>query len=236
LESALQPYNADMEASVRGFLTVLWVCAFTAAVAVPQTSPSQFAVATTTLPPARLRQAYQFQLQAQGGTLPLKWAITRGALPLGLVLSGDGLISGTTTEKGEFPFVVAVTDSSTPPQQKNQAFVFHVIAPLLAEWNPLPKVNGRRIEGGIKVSNQTGHDFDLTVIVMAINEIGRATAIGYQHLNMKDATELQIPVGEQLPRGAYDVDGTVVAEVVETNSIHRVHLVSDRKLQVAVGP
>jgi hypothetical protein len=225
-----------MRPPVRRFLAVLWVCAFTAALAALQISPSQFAVATTTLPPARLRQPYQFQLQAQGGILPLKWAITRGALPLGLGLSGDGVISGTTSEKGEFPFVVAVTDSSTPPQQKNQAFVFHVIVPLLAEWNPLPKVNGRRLEGGIKVSNQTGHDFDLTVIVMAINEIGRATAIGYQHLTMKDATELQIPVGEQLPRGAYDVDGTVVAEAVETNSIYRVHLVSDRKLQVAVGP
>jgi hypothetical protein len=225
-----------MRPSVRRLLAVLWVYAFTTALAAPQISPSQFAVVTTTLPPARLRQPYQFQLQVQGGILPLKWAITRGALPPGLVLSVDGVISGAALEKGEFPFVVAVTDSSTPPQQKNQAFVFHVIVPLLAEWNPPPKVNGRRIEGGIKVSNQTGHDFDLTVIVMAINEIGRATAIGYQHLNMKDATELQIPVGEQLPRGAYDVDGTVVAEVVETNSIHRVHLVSDQKLQVSVGP
>jgi hypothetical protein len=114
--------------------------------------------------------------------------------------------------------------------------VFHVVAPLIAEWNPAPKVNGRRIEGGIKVTNQTGHDFDLTVIVMAINENGRATAIGYQHVDMKDATELQIPVGENLPRGAYSVDGTVVAEIVETNTIHRVHLVSAGKLQVAIGP
>ena len=119
-----------------------------------------------------------------------------GQLPPGLLLSDSGMISGTPTEKGEFPFVVSVTDSSTPPQQKSQAFVFQVVAPLIAEWYPAPKVNGRRIEGGIKVSNQTGHDFDLTVIVMAINENGRATAIGYQHVNMKDATELQIPVGE----------------------------------------
>ena len=220
-----------MKAFVCCALVVFWMLALSSARA-QQASLSQFAVATTTLPTGKLRQPYQFQLQTQSGVPNFKWTVTRGALPPGLVLSDNGLISGTPTEKGEFPFVVGVTDSSTPPQQKSQAFVFHVVAPLIAEWNPAPKVNGHRIEGGIKVSNQTGYDFDLTVIVMAINEIGRATAIGYQHVDMKDATELQIPVGEQLPRGAYDVDGTVVAEVVETNSIHRVHLVSGGKLHV----
>jgi Putative Ig domain len=232
----LWPYNADMKASVCRAVLLLSLCACTPLLAAQPGSPSQFALSTTTLPVAKLRQPYQFQLQAQSGIPSLKWTLSRGSLPPGLVLSDNGVISGIPTEKGEFPLVIAVTDSSTPPQQKNQAFVFHVVAPLIAEWNPAPKVNGRRIEAGIKVANQTGHDFDLTVIVVALNENRRATAIGYQHVNMKDATELQIPVGEQLPRGAYDVDGTVVAEIVETNSIHRVHLVSDRKLQVAVGP
>jgi hypothetical protein len=225
-----------MKALIRRRLVLLVVCALAELMAAQQASLSQFAVATTTLPAGKLRQPYQFQLQAQSGVPNFIWTVTRGALPPGLVLSESGTISGTPVEKGEFPFVVAVTDSSTPPQQKSQAYVFHVVAPLIAEWNPPPKVNGGRIEGGIKASNQTGHDFDLTVIVVAINEHGRATAIGYQHVTMKDATELQIPVGEHLPRGAYDVDGTVVAEIVETNTIHRVHLVSDRKLQVAVGP
>jgi Putative Ig domain len=226
-------YNDGMKYLLRGALVVLLVCGFSAA---QQGSLSQFAVATTSLPSAKLRQPFQFQLQTQSGIPNFKWVVTRGSLPPGLVLSDNGMISGTPTEKGEFPCVVSVTDSSTPPLTKSQAFVFHVVAPLIAEWNPAPKVNGRRIEGGIKVSNQTGHDFDLTVIVMAINENGRATAIGYQHVDMKDATDLQIPVGENLPRGAYSVDGTVVAEIVETNTIHRVHLVSAGKLQVAVGP
>ena len=216
----------------------LWICGLSLSAAAQQASPSQFAVATSTLPPAQLRQAYQFQLQAQGGIPPIKWTLSKGALPPGLTLSSDGVISGVATEKGEFPFVVNVADSATvQPQQRNQAFVMRVVAPLLAEWGPPPKVAGNRISGGIKISNQTGHDFDLTVIVMAINESGRATAIGYQHFVMKkDAADFVMPFGEQLPRGAYDVDGTVVAEVIETNTIHRVHLVGGSKFQVAVGP
>ena len=201
-----------------------------------QTSLSQLAISTTTLPQARLRQAYQFQLQTQGGIPPFKWTMSRGSLPPGMTFSDNGLISGTATEKGEFPFVITVADGSTPGQQKNQAYVFHVVAPLLAEWSRPPKINGRRIEGEVRISNQTGHDFDLTWVVMAINESGRATALGYQHGVVKDGADLQIPFGEQLPRGAYDVDGTVVAEVVETNSVYRVHLVAGQKLQVAVGP
>jgi hypothetical protein len=199
-------------------------------------SPSQLTISTTTLPPARLRQPYQFQLQAQGGIPPFKWTVTRGSLPPGLTITEDGVISGTPNEKGEFPFVISLSDGSTPSQKKNQAYVFHVVAPLLAEWSQPPRVDGRRIEGEVKITNQTGHDFDLTWIVMAINEIGRATALGYQHGVVKDGAELQIPFAEQLPRGAYDVDATVVAEIVETDSIYRVHLVAGQKLQVTVGP
>jgi hypothetical protein len=228
-------YNVDMRA--------FWYCALfglcclaLASAGAQQGSPSQLTIATTTLPPARVRQPYQFQLQAQGGIPPFKWTLSRGSLPPGLTLSQDGVISGTPTEKGEFPVVISISDGSTPQQKKNQAYVFHVVAPLLAEWSQPPRVNGRRIEGEVKITNQTGYDFDLTWIVMAINEIGRATALGYQHGVVKDGAELQIPFGEQLPRGAYDVDGTVVAEIVETNTIYRVHLVAGQKLQVTVGP
>jgi hypothetical protein len=33
--------------------------------------------------------------------------------------------------------------------------------------------------GSVVVSNHTSHDFTLTVIVTAVNQIGRATALGY---------------------------------------------------------
>jgi hypothetical protein len=221
-------------------LAFLGLCIFAlgALAAAQLASLSQFAVGTTTLQQVQLRQPYQFELQTQSGVPPFKWTITKGSLPPGLAMSDNGVISGVATEKGEYPFVVTVTDNtSRKAQTATQAFVLRVVAPLLAEWSRPPKVTGNKIEGGIRVSNQTGRDFDLTVIVLAINEIGRATAICYQHLTMKkDAADLDIPCEETLPRGAYDVDGTVVAEVIETNTIHKVRLVAGQKLQVAVGP
>ena len=64
----------------------------------------------------------------------------------------------------------------------------------------MPKVNGRRVEGSIKVSNQTEQDFDFTFIALAVDPNGRATAVGYQHFALKKNTEeFEIPFGENLP-------------------------------------
>ena len=87
------------------------------------------------------------------------------------------------------------------------------------------------------MSNQTEQDFDLTAIVMAVNEIGRATAIGYQRINLKKGTaELEIPFGENLPFGSYELDADVVAEVAATNSIYRARLVPKERFQIQQGP
>jgi hypothetical protein len=57
-------------------------------------------VQTTSLPNAYLRTPYHVQLEAKGGILPLKWTIAKGALPPGLTLTEDGLLSGAATEVG----------------------------------------------------------------------------------------------------------------------------------------
>lgn len=169
--------------------------------------------------------------------MPLSWEVTEGALPAGVTLSREGVLSGAPTETGEFRFVVTVTDSGRPAYQKKQPLVLTVVAPLLARWGRYPKVNGQRVEGSIVVSNQTEQDFDLTVIVLAVNEVGRATAIGYQHFSLKnDTLEQEIPFGENLPHGAYEINVDVVAEVAATNSIYRARLVPSEKLRVQQGP
>jgi hypothetical protein len=194
-------------------------------------------VRTTSLPKAYLRQHYETRLEARGGITPLQWEITDGSPPPGIVLGRDGVLSGAATETGEFRFTVTVRDSGRPTVQRNQQLVLTVVAPLLAQWGRYPHVTGQRLEGSILVSNQTEQDFDLTVIVMAVNEIGRATAIGYQRIPLKkDTAGLEIPFGENLPRGSYELNADAVAEVAATNSIYRARLAPKEKFQVQEGP
>jgi hypothetical protein len=194
-------------------------------------------ITTSSLPRGYVSRAYHVQLEAQNGTTPYKWSVTRGSLPKGLNLSEDGVLGGVPAEAGQFHFIVTVIDGAKPAQQQDQQFDLQVLAPLLAKWGRYPKVNGQRIEGSLRVSNQTEDSFDLTVIVLAVNETGRATALGYQHFTLeKNTIDKEIPLGENLPPGSYQVNADVVAEVAATNTIHRARLVTNEQLQVVQGP
>jgi hypothetical protein len=50
------------------------------------------------------------KLSATGGVTPYTWSIPAGALPAGLTLSSDGVVSGTPTANGYFSFAVQVLD------------------------------------------------------------------------------------------------------------------------------
>jgi hypothetical protein len=193
--------------------------------------------ATAPLPKGFLRQPYHFKLEAQGGITPLRWEVTNGALPEGVELAPDGTLSGAPTEADSFVFVVTVTDSGKPVAQKKKEYTVEVVAPLVVEWSKKPKVTGHRLDAAIRVSNQTGEDFDFTVIALAVNENGRATAVGYQHFTLKkDTDEFEIPFGENLPQGSYDLNVDAVAEVASTNTILRARLAPSGKLQVVQSP
>ncbi|MEU8183246.1 fibronectin type III domain-containing protein [Micromonospora sp. NPDC049044] len=63
-------------------------------------------------PPGRAYDPYRYQLTVAGGTGPFAWSISAGTLPAGLTLDpATGLLSGTPTVSGTFPFTVRVTDS-----------------------------------------------------------------------------------------------------------------------------
>ena len=192
---------------------------------------------TVTLPKAYVRQPYQTRVEADGGIAPLKYEVSEGSLPAGIILQPDGVLSGTPTETGEFRFTATVTDSGKPAYQRQQQLSLLVVAPLMVQWSHYPKVTGRRLEGSITVSNETERDFDLTVIVMAVNENERATAIGYQHfLLKKNSAGVEIPFGENLSHGGYELNVDAVAEVAATGSIYRARLVPKEKFQIQVGP
>jgi Putative Ig domain len=201
------------------------------------TDVSPLVIETQSLPRAYVRQPYQARLQARGGVPPLKWEITEGSLPAGIVLQNDGGLTGVASQTGESRFTVTVTDSGRPAHQITHQFSLAVVSPIMAQWGRYPKINRQRLEGSILVSNQTDRDFDLTVIVLAVNEIGRATAIGYQHFPLQKNTEaVEIPFGDNLPPGSYELNVDAVAEVAVTNSIYRARLVPKERFEIEPGP
>jgi Putative Ig domain len=195
-------------------------------------------ISTTTLPHAFLNQMYEIKLEARGGTVPLRWEVSDGAPPPGVILDTNGLLKGIPTGTGEFRFTITVSDSGRPAYQRSEQLTVIVLSPLFAQWSRYPTVKGQRLEGSIAASNETDHDFDLTVIVLAVDDnTQRATAIGYQHFTLKKNTGgIEIPFGDNLPHGAYQLNADLVAEVPSTNSIYRARLVPKEKFQILQGP
>jgi len=201
------------------------------------TTTPALTITTEPLPEAALQQIYRVHLQATGGMPPLHWTLTSGQLPPGLELEDSGVISGIATKIGDYRFTVTVADSDDPPHRASREFTIRVVAPLVLEWSRLPRVQDNRIEGAVKVSNGTKDDFDLTVIVVAVNEIGKAFVLGYQHPDLKGGTaNFEIPFGSNLPQGTYVVHADAVAEVPPRNAIYRQRLQTPEALQVTVGP
>ncbi|HKA37747.1 MAG TPA: Ig-like domain repeat protein, partial [Thermoanaerobaculia bacterium] len=81
-----------------------------------------------TLPAAVVGTPYTATLQSTGGTSPITWTISSGALPGGLALSGN-MISGTPSAAGSFVFTLQAADSSSPtPQVATQTVTLNVSA------------------------------------------------------------------------------------------------------------
>ena len=78
------------------------------------TAPGPLRIDRQTLPPATRNLPYAQAVPVAGGTPPYAMRILEGRLPAGLVLA-KGSIAGTARVQGYYPFVVAVTDASTPP-------------------------------------------------------------------------------------------------------------------------
>ena len=74
---------------------------------------AQGVTATFAPPPAAtLATPYSYQLTATGGTTPYTWSVNAGSLPPGITLSSAGVLSGTPTLPGSYPFTVNVIDAN----------------------------------------------------------------------------------------------------------------------------
>ncbi|PZG12832.1 hypothetical protein C1I95_25035 [Micromonospora craterilacus] len=99
---------------------------------------------------------YSYQLTVTGGTAPFAWSVSAGSLPPGLNLnSSTGLLSGTPTVAGTFPFTVRVTDSFA---QSATRPVSLVITPLAGLSISVPSTAslGRGTPGSPPLSERLG--------------------------------------------------------------------------------
>jgi hypothetical protein len=179
-------------------------------------------ITTNSLPKGIAGSNYQTAIVANGAAPPYTWQIVDGKLPPGLKLSASrGTITGVPASAGDYKFSVAITDSGIPAQRLLKTYLITVTAALMVDWKAGPAVHGQQLEGSAVVTNLTDQDVVLTVIVMAVNQIGRATALGYQEFTLKASGEQVIPFGSSPGPGTYIVHADAVAEVARTNSIYR---------------
>lgn len=68
-------------------------------------------VFSAVIPDTKDATLMSYQLAATGGDAPFKYALSSGALPAGVTITTAGLISGTPTVPGAYPFSVTATDS-----------------------------------------------------------------------------------------------------------------------------
>ncbi|HZP22398.1 MAG TPA: putative Ig domain-containing protein [Terriglobales bacterium] len=174
-------------------------------------------------PGAVVGEPYVLPLHATGGMQPYNWQVTSGELPPGCRLHARASnISGVPTTAGEYNFTLSLADSSIPRQQIQRNFTVHVIAGLSIEWKQPPGVQGNTIAGSAIVSNQTPEEFTLTVVVVAVNQIGRATTLGYQHFKIAAGASTQIiPFSAAPGPGTYYVRADAAAHHAGRHRIYR---------------
>jgi Putative Ig domain len=189
------------------------------------------------LPEAYPHRSYELLFQARGGTQVLHWKVEKGTLPPGMILDDSGRLHGSPERSGEFQFTASVIDGGNRETAVEKAFLLRVIAALTVNWKTQAHVNGNRIEGSVAVTNTSPDDMDLTFVTLAVAGNGRATAIGYQHFMLNHGTVgMELPFGETLPHGGYEIHVDVVGEVAPRNLIYRDRLQTPGQLQVTVGP
>ncbi|MBV9340220.1 MAG: hypothetical protein JO159_04935 [Acidobacteria bacterium] len=202
-----------------------------------QTPPAQpLAILSKELPAASLWQPYAFHLDALGGVGPYHWRVTGGSLPHGWILDENGDLKGVAQGIESVALTVLLTDSNNPAASDQHKFILNVESPLRVLWGRTAHVVEKKILGSVKLSNGTGRNFDLTLIVLAVNDTGRATAIGYQHFALKKHTrDLEVPFGDVLSPGNYAVNVDAIGEEPVSKRIFRARLVSKTE-SLSEGP
>lgn len=198
---------------------------FTGLIASAQTSPSNrpFQIVTSNLPPPEIGVEYKAEIKVVGGSQPYHWTVLQQSLPPGLTFdSRRGVFFGTPQSDAQFSVLLQVSDSSEPPLTITKLLVTNP-GPLLAiRWSDQPHISADHMAGAVRVKNGSKDKVDLTVIVVAVNEYGKAFALRYERLTLPRGEETpDLKFDSSLPLGQYTLHADAVGEVSAKNAIYR---------------
>lgn len=177
------------------------------------------------LPDCFLGEEYDAGFHAIAGSEPLQWQVVKGRLPAGLRLEvRTGRILGRCEAAGDVTFAVRVTDASKPAQTAEREFTLRVPPPIAVEWKDMPAVRAGGIRGSVTLTNGLKDEYQVTLIIVAVNEVGKAFALGYRHHSLRARAkpeDVEFGGDTLLPRGRYIVHVDAVGEDLARKKIYR---------------
>lgn len=131
-------------------------------------SAPTISIAPTTLPTLTRNAAYSQTITASGGTGTYTYAVTAGATPVGITLSGTGVLSGTPTTAGSYAFTITATDSSTGsgPYTGSRAYSVTVLqdAPVLGPATLPGGIAGAAYAQSLTVTGGAGAPYTFAIV------------------------------------------------------------------------
>jgi len=128
-------------------------------------APTSIAITTSELPRGVLHSDYEVSLLAAGGTGNTAWRLVDGQLPAGLTLTPAGVVSGTPSRVGTFPFTVEANDASWPGNIAARSFSVTIgvhemvlyaadATVIVGTWSLVPDPSAA---GGLRIANPNLH-------------------------------------------------------------------------------
>jgi hypothetical protein len=118
---------------------------------------------------------YSSLLAAIGGSTPYTWSLASGSLPNGLTLSSAGVVSGTPSLAGSFPFTVQVKDASSQSASRNFSINVASPTPTVAITSP---ASGSSVSGILSVSGTASDSVSITSVQVAVDGGSYSSASG----------------------------------------------------------
>ncbi|MGL3605579.1 putative Ig domain-containing protein [Rhizobium sp. G187] len=104
-------------------------------------APPTLAISPSTIPPATAAAPYSQALSAANGTAPYSFEVTTGALPDGLSLTSNGIVSGTPSIEGTTAFEVTVTDAYGAKGRLSYTMSIAIAPPIAGDVNAAVDAN-----------------------------------------------------------------------------------------------